>query len=123
GQAALEAGAIVAAFIVPPLLVGESALYVVGMLMALVAVIALPRVRRRTANAVPWIAGGLALYVVAAIGIGSAFGPELRDQVAAFRIMEWRDGLMGVAMVVMMILRPAGLIPERRRGVVIAATT
>jgi hypothetical protein len=36
--------------------------------------------------------------------------------------MDWRDGLMGVAMVVMMVLRPAGIIPERRRGIVISAT-
>jgi hypothetical protein len=35
--------------------------------------------------------------------------------------MDWRDGLMGVAMVTMMVLRPAGIIPERRRGVVMSA--
>jgi hypothetical protein len=35
--------------------------------------------------------------------------------------MDWRDGLMGVAMVVMMVLRPAGIIPERRKGIVMSA--
>jgi branched-chain amino acid transport system permease protein len=39
--------------------------------------------------------------------------PEvLRDALPQF--LEWRDGLIGVAMVLMMILRPEGLLPSRR---------
>jgi branched-chain amino acid transport system permease protein len=44
---------------------------------------------------------------------GMVLLPEvLREAFPA--LLEWRDGLMGVAMVVMMILRPAGLLPSRR---------
>jgi branched-chain amino acid transport system permease protein len=39
--------------------------------------------------------------------------PEvLRDALPQF--LEWRDGFIGVAMVIMMILRPEGLLPSRR---------
>lgn len=55
--------------------------------------------------------------------LGMVVLPELlRDvEIANFNIIEWRDGLMGGAMVLMMVLRPAGIIPERRQGVVISA--
>lgn len=122
GQAAvIETGLIAAAFFVPPLLLGEPSLYVIGLLMALVVIIVLPLLRRRTGNALPWMAGALAAYAVVMIVIGSQFGQDLEREVSAFSIMDWRDGLMGVAMVVMMVLRPAGIIPERRKGIVMSA--
>ena len=121
GAAAVESGVIAAAFVLPPALLGEPSLYVIGMLMTLAAIIMLPALRRRTANPLPWMAGALAVYVAAMVAIGSRLGPDLEREVLAFRIMDWRDGLMGVAMVIMMVLRPAGIIPERRRGVVTSA--
>ena len=121
GAAAVESGVIAAAFVLPPALLGEPSLYVIGMLMTLAAIIMLPALRRRTANPLPWMAGALAVYVAAMVAIGSRLGPDLEREVSAFRIMDWRDGLMGVAMVIMMVLRPAGIIPERRRGVVTSA--
>jgi hypothetical protein len=45
-------------------------------------------------------------------------GPELKHEVSAFHIMDWCDGLMGVAMISMIVLRSAGIIPERRRDVI-----
>ena len=121
GAAVVESGVIAAAFVLPPALLGEPSLYVIGMLMTLAAIIMLPALRRRTANPLPWMAGALAVYVAAMVAIGSRLGPDLEREVLAFRIMDWRDGLMGVAMVIMMVLRPAGIIPERRRGVVTSA--
>ena len=121
GAAVVESGVIAAAFVLPPALLGEPSLYVIGMLMTLAAIIILPALRRRTANPLPWMAGALAVYVAAMVAIGSRLGPDLEREVSAFRIMDWRDGLMGVAMVIMMVLRPAGIIPERRRGVVMSA--
>jgi len=115
--AVLESAAIAAAFFLPPLLLGEPALYVVGILMALVMLIAIARLRRRTARYLPWVAGALAVYTIVLLAAGGSLGPDLSDGVSGFRIMDWRDGLMGVAMVLMMMLRPAGLIPERRRGI------
>ena len=47
---------------------------------------------------------------------GQASWPDVEREVTAFRIMDWRDGLMGIAMVTMMVLRPAGIIPERRQA-------
>jgi branched-chain amino acid transport system permease protein len=48
--------------------------------------------------------------------------PEvLRDAFPQF--LDWRDGLIGVAMVVMMLLRPEGLLPSRRVGEELAAET
>jgi ABC-type branched-subunit amino acid transport system permease subunit len=122
-EAAVESGAIAAAFFLPPLLLGEPALYVTGMVMALVALIFITVVRRRFGNALPWVAGAAAAYAVVMLVIGSGLGPDLEREISAFRIMDWRDGLMGVAMVVMMVLRPAGIIPERRRGVIVSAVT
>jgi ABC-type branched-subunit amino acid transport system permease subunit len=122
GQVAVaETGLIAAAFFIPPLLLGEPSLYVIGLLMALVMLVILSVLRRRVANPLPWAAGVLAAYAVVMIVIGSQFGPDLEREISAFRIMDWRDGLMGVAMVVMMVLRPAGIIPERRQGVVMSA--
>ena len=52
--------------------------------------------------------------------LGMVVLPELlRD--ALPQLLDWRDGLMGVLMVLMMVLRPAGLIPERRGGRVFSA--
>lgn len=119
--AAVESGAVAVAFFAPPLLLGEPALSVIGMFMVLAAIIAIPLVRRRSHNALPWVAGALAVYVVVMLLIGKGLGPDVEREISAFRIMDWRDGLMGVAMVVMMVLRPAGIIPERRRGIVVSA--
>ncbi len=57
--------------------------------------------------------------------LGMVVLPELlRDvELGGFNVIDWRDGLMGAAMVLMMVLRPAGLIPERRKGVVVSAVT
>ncbi|RPJ02682.1 MAG: hypothetical protein EHM39_01330, partial [Chloroflexi bacterium] len=120
--AALISGAIAAAFFLPPLLLDEPSLYMVGILMALVAVVVVPRVWGRAANPLPWVVGALAVYTVLVLVIGGGLGPDLEAEILGFRIMDWRDGLMGVAMVVMMVLRPAGIIPERRRGIVVSAT-
>jgi hypothetical protein len=119
--ALIESGAIVAAFFLPPLLLDEPVLYVIGILMALVAVIVIPRVSRRTNNSVRWVVGALLVYMIVMLVIGQGLGPDLKDEVSAFHIMDWRDGLMGVAMITMMVLRPAGIIPERRRGVITSA--
>ena len=119
--AALESGAIAAAFFAPPLLLNEPSLSVIGMLMVLAAIIVIPLARRRSANALRWAVGGVAIYAVVMLVIGKELGPSVERQILAFRIMDWRDGLMGVAMVVMMVLRPAGIIPERRRGIVVSA--
>jgi ABC-type branched-subunit amino acid transport system permease subunit len=119
--ATVESGAIAGAFVLPPLLLGEPALSVIGMLMVLVAIIAIPLVRRRLDNALPWVAGAMTLYAVVMLVIGKGLGPAVEREISTFRIMDWRDGLMGVAMVVMMVLRPAGIIPERRRGIVVSA--
>jgi branched-chain amino acid transport system permease protein len=119
--AALESGAVAVAFLAPPLLLGEPALSVIGMLMVLAAIIIIPLARRRFANALPWAVGAVAAYALVMLAVGKGLGPDLERAISAFRIMDWRDGLMGVAMVVMMVLRPAGIIPERRRGVVISA--
>ena len=118
GQAAVvEAGLMAAAFFAPALALGEAPLYVIGLFMVLVAIIVLPMLRRRIANPLPWLAGALAIYTIVMLAVGSQLGPDVEREVTAFRIMDWRDGLMGVAMVLMMMLRPAGLIPERRRGI------
>ena len=46
--------------------------------------------------------------------------PEvLRDAFPQF--LDWRDGLIGAAMVIMMLLRPEGLLPSRRVGEELAA--
>jgi ABC-type branched-subunit amino acid transport system permease subunit len=119
-SAALESGAIAAACLVPPLLLDQPSLYAVGLLMALFAVILATWTRRHTSRPLPWIAGGLAVYAVAILIIGGSVGPDLEREISAFRIMNWRDGLMGVAMVAMMILRPAGIIPERRKGITVS---
>jgi ABC-type branched-subunit amino acid transport system permease subunit len=119
--AAVESGVIVVAFFLPPLLLNEPVLHVAGLIMALVAIVIVPLARRRTSNALPWVIGALAIYAVVILVIGKGLGPDLEREVSAFRIMDWRDGLMGVAMVIMMVLRPAGIIPERRQGVVISA--
>lgn len=121
--AAIESGAMLAAFVVPPLVVGEPALYALGLIMVFVAVIVMGRVWRRTTRALPWELGALAVYTVVLLIIGGQIGPDLEDEILAFRIMDWRDGLMGVAMVIMMVLRPAGIIPERRQGVVMSAVS
>ncbi len=120
--AALISGAIAAAFFLPPLLLDEPALYVVGIMMALVAVVVVPRIWARAANPLPWVIGALGVYAVLVLIIGGGLGPDLEEEILGFRIMDWRDGLMGVAMVIMMVLRPAGIIPERRRGIVVSAT-
>jgi ABC-type branched-subunit amino acid transport system permease subunit len=122
-RAALESGVIALVFFAPPLLLGQPPLYVIGIVMALAAVIALPLLRRRASNALPWLAGALAVYAVLMLLDGGDLGASLEQEISNFQIMEWRDGLMGVAMVVMMVLRPAGIIPERRKGVVISAVT
>src|SRR5690606_4011761 len=109
-----------AAFFVPALVLGEAPLYVIGLFMVLVAIIVLPLLRRRIANPLPWVAGALAIYTIVMLAVGSQLGPDVEREVMAFRIMDWRDGLMGIAMVVMMVLRPAGIIPERRQGVVMS---
>ena len=45
--------------------------------------------------------------------VGMVVLPEvLRDAFPQF--LEWRDGLIGLAMVIMMVLRPEGLLPSRR---------
>ena len=120
-EAALESGAIAAAFFLPALLLDEPSLYVAGMLMALVVLILITLARRRSGSVLPWVVGAAAVYTVVLLVVGNGLGPDLEREVSAFRIMDWRDGLMGVAMVVMMVLRPAGIIPERRRGVVVSA--
>lgn len=121
GQAAVvEAGLMAAAFFAPALALGEAPLYVIGLFMVLVAIIVLPMLRRRIANPLPWLAGALAIYTIVMLAVGSQLGPDVEREVTAFRIMDWRDGLMGIAMVTMMVLRPAGIIPERRQGVVMS---
>lgn len=120
-RAAIESGAIAAAFFLPPLLLGEPALNVVGLLMVLVTLVVMALVRQRIENPLRWMAGGLAAYTVVMLVIGGGLGPDLEQRLSEFQIMDWRDGLMGVAMVVMMVLRPAGIIPEKRRGVVMSA--
>jgi ABC-type branched-subunit amino acid transport system permease subunit len=120
-SAAVESGAIAAAFFLPPLVLDEPALYVVGLLMALVAAVMALRVGRRSSNVLPWMAGALAIYAVVILASGGRLGPDLEREISKFRIMDWRDGLMGAAMVAMMVLRPAGIIPERRKGIVISA--
>ncbi len=119
-SAALESAAVVAAFVIPPLLLDQSSLFALGLLMALFAVLLIGWTRRHTARPLPWIAGGLAVYTLAVLVLGGTIGPDLERELAAFRIMDWRDGLMGVAMVTMMILRPAGIIPERRQGTTVS---
>jgi hypothetical protein len=89
--------------------------------MVLATLIVMALVRQRTQNALPWMAGGLAAYIVVLLVIGGELGPDLEQQISEFRIMDWRDGLMGAAMVTMMVLRPAGIIPEKRQGVVMSA--
>jgi ABC-type branched-subunit amino acid transport system permease subunit len=119
--AAVEGGAIAAAFFLPSLVLDEPVLRVTGLIIALVAVVIATAARRRTGNTLPWVIGALAVYVVVILAVGGRLGPDLEREVLKFRIMDWRDGLMGVAMVTMMVLRPAGIIPERRRGVVMSA--
>lgn len=121
GGAALESGVIAAAFFVPPLVLGERVLYVPGLLMALAALTLLPIVRRRTGDVLLWVGSAAAVYAIVMLVAGKSLAPDLQRSVTAFRIMDWRDGLMGAAMVVMMVLRPAGMIPERRRGVMFSA--
>jgi ABC-type branched-subunit amino acid transport system permease subunit len=120
-SAAIESGAIAAVFFLPPLLLDEPALHVMGLIMALVAVVIASWGRRRTSNMLPWVIGALAIYAVVMLAIGGRLGPDLEREISKFRIMNWRDGLMGAAMVAMMVLRPAGIIPERRKGIVISA--
>ncbi len=121
--AAIESGALLAAFVVPPLVLDEPVLVALGLIMVFVTVIVMGRVWRRTTNALPWELGALAVYTVVLLVIGRQIGPDLETEILKFRIMDWRDGLMGVAMVTMMVLRPAGIMPERRQGVVISAVT
>jgi ABC-type branched-subunit amino acid transport system permease subunit len=120
-MAAVESGAIAIAFFAPSLLLNEPVLYVIGMIMALVTIVIMPLARRRTDNPLPWVIGALAAYAVVMLIIGRGLGPDLEREITAFQIMDWRDGLMGVAMVIMMVLRPAGIIPERRQGIVVSA--
>lgn len=120
-SAAVEVGAVVAAFFLPPLLLNKPVLYALGIFMALVAVSFATWTGRRTSRALPWVLGALALYTVVIVVVGGALGPDLEREISKFRIMNWRDGLMGVAMVTMMVLRPAGIIPERRKGTVFSA--
>lgn len=121
-SASIESAAIAAAFFLPSLLLNEPALRVIGMLMALIAIIVIPLLRRRRQDALRWALGGLAVYAVVLLVVGSGLAPDVERQLSGFRIMDWRDGLMGVAMVLMMVLRPAGIIPEKRRGIVMLAT-
>ncbi|MCZ7543761.1 MAG: branched-chain amino acid ABC transporter permease [Anaerolineae bacterium] len=120
-RAAIDSALIAVAFFLPPLLLGQPPLYVAGIIMALVAVIAARAAYARDINVLPWLGGALAVYVVALMIAGAAFAAQLESVIAGFNIIDWRDGLMGGAMVLMMILRPAGIIPERRRGAVISA--
>jgi len=120
-SALVESGAAVIAFLLPAVVLNEPALRALGLAMALLVIIISKVARRRTENARPWVLGAVAAYIVVALAFGNALGPDLERQITAFRIMDWRDGLMGVAMVIMMVLRPAGIIPERRRGVVVSA--
>lgn len=117
-----ESGAIALAFFLPPLILNRPALFVLSTVMAVIAIWAVPRVHRRAANALPWIVGGLGVYTAVLLVAGRSIAPALEDVVLSFRIMDWRDGLMGAAMILMMILRPAGLIPEQRRGIAIPET-
>lgn len=119
--ATAESGVIAAAFLLPPLLLDEPGLYVAGVLMALVGLILAAVARLRTGNGLPWLIGALVIYSVVILVVGDSLGPDLEHEASAFRIMDWRDGLMGLAMVIMMVLRPAGLIPERRQGIVFSA--
>lgn len=121
--AIIESGALLAACVVPPLVLDEPVLYALGLIMVFIAVIVMGRVWRRTTRALPWELGALAVYTVVLLAIGSQIGPDLETEILKFRIMDWRDGLMGMAMVTMMVLRPAGIMPERRQGVVISAVT
>ncbi len=118
--AVIESEAMLAAFVVPPLVLGEPVLYALGLIMVFVTVIVMARVWRHTTRALPWELGALAIYTVVLLVIGGQIGPDLEKEILAFSIMDWRDGLMGVAMVIMMVLRPAGIIPERRQGVVMS---
>ncbi|MBN1963898.1 MAG: branched-chain amino acid ABC transporter permease [Anaerolineae bacterium] len=52
--------------------------------------------------------------------LGMVVLPELLRDIFP-QLLDWRDGLMGILMVLMMVLRPAGLIPERRGGRVFSA--
>jgi ABC-type branched-subunit amino acid transport system permease subunit len=142
--AAVESGAMAAAFFVPPLVMDEPSLYVAGIIMVLAVLVViriarlhtgnmLPwgigalnlfkgRKRQRTGSAQPWVViGALSIYTIVILAVGKGLGPDLEREISAFRIMDWRDGLMGLAMVIMMVLRPAGIIPERRQGVLISA--
>ncbi len=118
--AVIESEAMLAAFVVPPLVLGEPVLYALGLIMVFVTVIVMARVWRHTTRALSWELGALAIYTVVLLVIGGRIGPDLEKEILAFSIMDWRDGLMGVAMVIMMVLRPAGIIPERRQGVVMS---
>src|SRR5690606_27088130 len=111
-RAAIDSALIAVAFFLPPLLLGQPPLYVAGIIMALVAVIAARAAYARDINVLPWLGGALAVYVVALLIAGAAFAAQLESVIAGFNIIDWRDGLMGAAMVLMMILRPAGIIPE-----------
>lgn len=121
--AAIESGAMAAAFFLPSLILDEPSLHVLALIMALVVIIVSALARHRMANALPWTVGAVAVYAAVVLILGSSLGPDLEREISAFRIMDWRDGLMGVAMVTMMVLRPAGIIPERRHGVVVSAVT
>jgi len=121
--AAVESGAIAAAFFLPSLILDEPSLHVLALIMGLIVIIMSALARTRMTNALPWTLGTVAVYAAAVLAFGSSLGPDLEREISAFRIMDWRDGLMGVAMVTMMVLRPAGIIPERRHGVVVSAVT
>ena len=119
--ALIESALIAAAFFLPALLLSRPSLYVVGLVMALTAAIGARLALRRRANVSPWLAGALAVYGIAMLVLGGELAARVETVVASFTILDWRDGLMGAAMVLMMVLRPAGLIPERRRGLVTSA--
>ncbi len=120
-KAALEAGAIALAFIAPTLLTAQPSLYLAGIVAALVGVWIASELNRRDINPIPWLWGGAVIYIALLTLAGQGLAQSLSDGIHNFRITDWRDGLMGAAMVLMMILRPAGLIPERRRGIVFSA--
>lgn len=67
------------------------------------------------------VLGGSGSIIGVLVGtFGMVLLPEvLRDIFPG--LLKWRDGLIGAAMVLMMILRPAGLIPSRRVARVIEA--
>ena len=120
-QALVAAALLTAAFLLPGLLLNQPPLYAIGIVMAVVAVIGVHRAHGRGVVYQRWLAGALAIYVIVLLIVGAELSGQLTTAFAGFRIIDWRDGIMGVAMVLMMVLRPAGLIPERRKGIIVSA--